>query len=447
MSADPKSVSEGEIDALIMASFPRGRSRRIITVIGRVAHALEHQQRAVSDDAIFERLRLLVVRGLLVAGSDILRRRHCEVWPAGRLELHSEITRWDLDLEKSLPIDEVIDRVRSRRAIAEGEERDFLTTVLELRLEDAGRYNEALELINGELERRPDDADELTAKALLYHDHLNDSTEALIWIDRALEQASRTRFWLRGTLYHKAWILLVLGRGDELGQVLEQIMAVDLYANINDRGKMRDFVDEAPPGLIRADIVARYNAFCPRDDREVELGDWVGELYQQRFSLDEIIEHVRARVQDSEAEDWRILAVDLQRLLIDRERFDEALQVLDDLIARYPDDSTYAIFKARIYHDHLGETARGLECINRALELALRSRQWRRAALGDKARMLLTLRRGTELGQVLEQIMALQMSHDTHDTPRERDFVDDAPPGFIAADIITRYDEYCPRRA
>jgi hypothetical protein len=159
-----------------------------------------------------------------------------------------------------------------------------------------------------------------------------------------------------------------------------------------------------------------------------------------------MIEFVRARLQDADDKDWPILAFDLQSFLVDRERYDEALQVLDDMLARDPDDTTCAIFKARIYHDHLGETAKGLEGIDHALELAFRSRHWRRAALGDKARMLLTLRRGNELGQVLEQIMALQMSHDTHDTPRERDFVDDAPPGFIAADIVARYDEFCPRR-
>jgi hypothetical protein len=104
-------------------------------------------------------------------------------------------------------------------------------------------------------------------------------------------------------LYTKARILFALGRGDELGQVLEQIMAMDLYFNIGDRGKQRDFVDDASPGLIREDIVTRYNAFCPKQDRRDEIGDWIGELYQRRFSLDEITEHVRARLQDAVGED------------------------------------------------------------------------------------------------------------------------------------------------
>jgi hypothetical protein len=41
--------------------------------------------------------------------------------------------------------------------------------------------------------------------------------------------------------------------------------------------------------------------------------------------------------------------------------------VLDDMLARDPDNSGFAIFKARIFHDHLGETAKGLESIDHAL--------------------------------------------------------------------------------
>jgi hypothetical protein len=46
--------------------------------------------------------------------------------------------------------------------------------------------------------------------------------------------------------------------------VLEEIMAVKLARGVPDMGRERDFVDAAPPGLIPADILARYDAFCPR---------------------------------------------------------------------------------------------------------------------------------------------------------------------------------------
>lgn len=41
--------------------------------------------------------------------------------------------------------------------------------------------------------------------------------------------------------------------------------------------------------------------------------------------------------------------------------------------------------------------------------------------------------------------MTLEMFFDARDTGRERDFVDRAPPGLIAAGIVARYNEFCPK--
>lgn len=43
--------------------------------------------------------------------------------------------------------------------------------------------------------------------------------------------------------------------------------------------------------------------------------------------------------------------------------------------------------------------------------------------------------------------MSLQMKKDVPDIGRERDFVDRAPPGLIATDILARYNEFRPKRA
>jgi hypothetical protein len=59
---------------------------------------------------------------------------------------------------------------------------------------------------------------------------------------------------------------------------------------------------------------------------------------------------------------------------------------------------------------------------------------------------LLGLERGEELSRTLEEIMSLEMKRDIPDIPRERDFVDRAPPGMISADVLARYDAFCPRR-
>ena len=65
---------------------------------------------------------------------------------------------------------------------------------------------------------------------------------------------------------------------------------------------------------------------------------------------------------------------------------------------------------------------------------------------GWAARILVDLRRGDELGQVLEQIMSRKVQRDSPDIGRERDFVD-AAPGLISEDILARYDKFCPERA
>lgn len=444
VSADRKPVSADEIDAMILSSFGPGRSRKTAYVIGRVAHALEDQQRAIPDAAIFDRLQLLVDSGLLEARGDLSRWRLSEVRPTGRLDRQISIHQWVHDLEKSLPIDDVIDRVQTRLKEADAKDKDSLTFELSLLLKSANRYDEALLLIDGEIERKPDDVRYPISKAALYHYCLDDFEQALVWIDFALERAFRTNFFRREALGDKARILLRLGRGEELGQVLEQIMSLDMYYDVPDIGKERDFVDRAPPGLICEDIVARYNAFCPNRDRQDEIDFWVNHQ-REILPTPELIERVRSRLQDADDEDRPRLAFRLQELLVGAERYEDALQLIDDVITRHPDNVSFAIQKALIYGEDLGEIDKALTCIDAALERAFRTRHHRRGALGVKARILLALNRGKELGQVLEQIMSLQMFSDVADTARERDFVDDAPPGLIEADILARYDAYCPK--
>ena len=43
--------------------------------------------------------------------------------------------------------------------------------------------------------------------------------------------------------------------------------------------------------------------------------------------------------------------------------------------------------------------------------------------------------------------MSLRMLNDAPDIGRERDFVDRAPPGFVPEDILTRYNQFRPKRA
>lgn len=146
-------------------------------------------------------------------------------------------------------------------------------------------------------------------------------------------------------------------------------------------------------------------------------------------------------------EDHYVLALQLAQLLREAERFTEVVQVLDEMIERYPDDVRSAMSKATNYLYFLEDPEEALECINLALRRAYRTGFSRREALGNKARILLKLGRGDELSDVLEEIMSLQIVKGIPDIGRERDFVDRAPPGLIRKSVLDRYNEFRPKRS
>jgi tetratricopeptide (TPR) repeat protein len=152
-------------------------------------------------------------------------------------------------------------------------------------------------------------------------------------------------------------------------------------------------------------------------------------------------------MREADGEDHHILAGQLASLWSDAGRYSEALQVLDEMIERYPDDVRPLISKATKYLYFIENSEEALRCIDIALERAHRTLRFRREALGVKARILLQLGRGEQLSDVLEKIMSLQMMKDIPDVGRERDFVDRAPPGLIPEDIVARYNEFRPKRA
>lgn len=176
-----------------------------------------------------------------------------------------------------------------------------------------------------------------------------------------------------------------------------------------------------------------------------DFDEWIEGL-RSRAPLDSVIRIVAERAAATDGRDHRLLANELTWLLREAERDGEALQILDDMLQRYPDDVRPAISKANIYLHSFEEPEEALKWIDVALERAYRTGLWRREALGDKARILLKLGRGDELSDVLEEIMSLQIGKDVPDIGRERDFVDRAPPGLIRKNVLDRYNEFRPKR-
>jgi hypothetical protein len=177
----------------------------------------------------------------------------------------------------------------------------------------------------------------------------------------------------------------------------------------------------------------------------IDFDEWIKGL-RSGAPLNSVIRIVAERASTADGSDHRFLANELAWLLREAERDREALQVLDEMLRRYPDEVRPAITKANIYLNSLEDSEEALKWIDVALERAYRTGLWRREALGDKARVLLKLGRGEELSDVLEEIMSLRIEKDVPDIGRERDFVDRAPPGLIRKNVLDRYNEFRPKR-
>lgn len=180
-------------------------------------------------------------------------------------------------------------------------------------------------------------------------------------------------------------------------------------------------------------------------DSDLGIYQWVDEL-RKELPLSLAIKNVAARVRRTETKDRYPLALSLKNLLIEADRYDEALQVLNEMMERYPDDVLCLNSKATLYLYHLEDPEAALVWIDVALRRAYRTGFFRRQVLGFKARILLELERGDALSQVLEEIMSLQIKKGVPDVGRERDFIDRAPPGLISGDVLARYNAFRPKR-
>ncbi len=180
---------------------------------------------------------------------------------ARKRQRRAELARWTMELLKTLPLPDVIKAVDERRRDADGDDYRALTMDLSFFLCAAGRESEAVPIIDEMIARLLDDV----RFPIVRHyasSSMNDPGKALEVIEVALARAHRTEFFRREALGVKARILLELGHGDQLSQTLEEMMALEIKRDIPDSGRERDFVDRAPPGMIREDVLARYNVFA-----------------------------------------------------------------------------------------------------------------------------------------------------------------------------------------
>ncbi len=214
----------------------------------RPARCWDRESRAIWQSGIEVRAGCLSFRRTLIKSVDD----------------YINIRRWIDQIGSELPLEDAIQIVTARMSTAD----DEVQYILEGELADlffrAGRDDEALEVLGKTMKRNPDDVRSAIKRATRYLYYLSEPEEALRCIDVALERAYRTLFFIREALGVKARILLQLGRGEQLSDVLEEIMSLQITNDIPDVGRERDFIDRAPSGLIRPHVLDRYNQFRPK---------------------------------------------------------------------------------------------------------------------------------------------------------------------------------------
>ena len=108
-----------------------------------------------------------------------------------------------------------------------------------------------------------------------------------------------------------------------------------------------------------------------------------------------------------------------------------------------PDDPIPLIKLAeqKLYFERQPEAA--MSIIDRAIEVAYSSGNFRRNALGVKARIALWMEDFEIVQRVLTQIMQLGFEYGNIDVGFRRDFFDRLPPGSINSEVAHQFDEHC----
>jgi hypothetical protein len=114
-----------------------------------------------------------------------------------------------------------------------------------------------------------------------------------------------------------------------------------------------------------------------------------------------------------------------------------------ELFETKPDDPIPLIKLAeqKLYFERQPEAA--MRIINRAIEVAYGSGNFRRNALGVKARIALAMEDFEIVEDVLTRIMQLGFEYGNIDSGFRRDFFDRLPAGSIDPEVARQYDEHC----
>jgi tetratricopeptide (TPR) repeat protein len=181
-------------------------------------------------------------------------------------------------------------------------------------------------------------------------------------------------------------------------------------------------------------------------DNFVNLHKWYEEL-QRTCASQEIVDEITRRMNtESNEEDVRSLAFFLANEFRRQERYAEAENILLDLTERNPVEPypLISLAEQKLYYEE--KPSEALEIVEKALNRARASGNFRRNALGVKARIAEKLQRYDLIADVLREIMTTKSGKSRADVGVERDFVDRLPTGAIDPTLLQQYDKFCRNR-
>jgi tetratricopeptide (TPR) repeat protein len=172
------------------------------------------------------------------------------------------------------------------------------------------------------------------------------------------------------------------------------------------------------------------------------VGRWVEDARQAGGDR-HVARAIEARLESEEDEEIRSsLNFELAGIYKMAGRYDEAERIYLMLFNQSPDEPMPLISLAgqKLYYEE--DPAAAMPVIDRAIEAAYRSNNFRRLALGVKARIALAQEKYDVVEGVLRRL--LQLTHDKRgvDIAPERDFFDRLPPGAINETVARRFDHY-----
>jgi hypothetical protein len=174
-----------------------------------------------------------------------------------------------------------------------------------------------------------------------------------------------------------------------------------------------------------------------------EVYIWYEEVERTSVGIDAI--HVLTERIDSEpdAAKRRELKLILAQEYKQEEDYAACEAIYLQLFETKPDDPVPLIKLAeqKLYFE--GQPEAAMRIIDRAIEAAYGSGNFRRNALGVKARIALATEDFDIVEGVLIRIMQLGFEYGNIDAGFRRDFFDRLPPGSIDPEVALQYDEHC----